>query len=497
MVMGPPRQYGALMTVVRTSEVFTPAELPRTTSVDRTGLLTGITQLMGRKAYISLTGATKLGKTTFLRRYLRDLPEGSWSAYIPGQNLREGSSDLWVRLAQELGIPTSKETGLASNDKKTWGFIGRLALTLLPGSKATAGAQQGGESGVTESTVDKFTLNPEQAVAEALAIIRDDGRRVVIAIDDFHFVLDADKRQSIIIALRPLADLGVKIILSTILGGEIDPAFEGTNTGGRRKSLLVERWEIEDLEAIAIKGFEVLRLSANASLIRDLAEQSFGSPQIMQQLCLDLCELTNNIYERDTDADIFPLKEPTDRETFFRSLDDEEAIGWLKRLAAGPNPRKKRTRRVYPKTPPVHLDGYQLILQTLHELGSPSQVPLAELKQHVGSTLGLEPKELNKIALEQKARNLGEIAARDTSDAVLRSTVNETPASEEVSGAEDEDEAGEDDFAYAELIAKEAIPQPVFEVRGVDREATVSLLDPLFQYMIKWHADVIITAGRS
>ncbi len=92
------------MAVIQTAEVFTPAELPRITDVDRADLTTGITHLLSRKGYISLTGATKLGKTTFVRGYLASLPEGSWSTYIPGQSLKNGATDLWLRLAQELEI---------------------------------------------------------------------------------------------------------------------------------------------------------------------------------------------------------------------------------------------------------------------------------------------------------------------------------------------------------------------------------------------------------
>lgn len=480
------------MALIQTADVFTPAELPRITDVNRTELTTGITRLLSRKGYISLTGATKLGKTTFVRGFLASLPEGSWSTYIPGQSLKNGAEDLWIRLAQALEIPTSKESGLASSDKMTWGFLGRLKIGLFGVADATTGANVGGEHATTTTVGDKFTVVPEQAVTEALGLIRENSRKVVIAIDDFHFILDADKRQAIIVALRPLVDLGCKAILSTILGGDLDPAFNNTNTGGRRKSLVVDPWEVEELEAIATKGFRALNLWASPGLITDLAEQSFGSPQIMQQLCLDLCEIENKFIERDDQAQAEEVHAPADREAFYRSLDDDEAMGWLRKLAAGPNPRKKRRRRMYPTTPPVELDGYQLILHTIHAMGSPTQLPLVELKRHVGEALRLDPKELNKIALEQKARNLGEIAARDTTEA-LQAQVDQLPLFE----SDDEDEGSEEDFAYAELIGRQAIPQPVFEVKGADREATISILDPLFSYMLKWHPDAIIAGGRT
>ncbi|SMQ66979.1 hypothetical protein SAMN06295909_1386 [Plantibacter sp. VKM Ac-1784] len=478
------------MAIIQTSDVFTPAELPKVTDVDRSKLTHEIAQLMKRKSYISLTGGSKLGKTTFLKSYLAAQPATDWSAYLAGQSLANGAADLWLKLAQALEIPTSKETGLANGDKTTWGVFARLSLKWVTGG-AAGGVKADREENETRTTGEKFTIDPEHAVTEALKVIRANDRRVIIAIDDFHFVQDHSKRHDIVVALRPLTDAGCKaFFLSTVLGGDQDPAFNNTNTGGRRKSVEVLAWELDELKEIATKGFKELNLWADDALITDLASESFGSPQIMQQLCLDLCENENGIYEREAEDQQLQVNAPADRDAFFRSLDDDEAIDWLKIFSAAYVPRRERGRYDYPSSPPVKLDGYQLILYAIHEMGSPTQVAVADVKRHVGDKLKFDTKRLNKIALEQKSINLGEIAARD-----MTAALTDLPA-EEGDAFDEADEGAEEDFAYAELVARAAIPQPVLEVKGKKADAVISILDPLFSYMLKWHPDVIVDSGR-
>lgn len=109
------------MAILHTSDIFTPAKLPTVTDVDRTSVSRELSTWVRRGGYfVSLLGNTKLGKTTLVKGFLASQPEGSWTTYIPGQRLGEGSADLWTKLAKDLGIPTSRDTGMANSDKATW-----------------------------------------------------------------------------------------------------------------------------------------------------------------------------------------------------------------------------------------------------------------------------------------------------------------------------------------------------------------------------------------
>jgi hypothetical protein len=473
-----------------TSDVFTPAKLPTITDVDRTSVSEQLAMWVRRGGFfVSLLGNTKLGKTTLVKSFLASLPEGSWSAYLPGQRLGSGADELWMNLARALGIPTSKETGLANSNKSTWSFQARLSVAFPAVARITTGAGTSGEDQNSESSTAKFDIDPATAVTEALHLLTQAHRQVVIAVDDFHFVADPAARRDLVIALRTLTDEGCSVILSTVTSAEFDPSFVNSNMGGRRKIVRVPRWDEKELERIAILGLEALRLSAYPADIAKLARESFGSPQIMQQLCLDLVENENGILERASEADLDQIDFPVDEHKFFQSLEDDDAFGWLKRLSAGPNPRKKRKKQIHPGPPPHELDGYQIIMRSLHELDSPPSLSITDLRTHVGSTLGISGQDLANLALELKARNLGLLASKDTTDALdkYRNIPDEDPAVNE--------EAAEKE-AFAELASKQAIPQPVFEVLGEDAHASIRILDPLLSYVIKWHPEIIITAGR-
>lgn len=468
--------------------MFTPAKLPTVTDVDRSQTSAALRKWVRRGGYfVSVLGTTKLGKPTLVKGLLRDLQPAAWTTYLPGQSLQGGETDLWSHLVKALGIPTSTETGRASSKKSTWGVFSKLALSWLPGNSAEAGGNAGGESGSESSSSELYDLDPQAAVSEALLALRRGGMDVVIAIDDFHFVTSPETRRNLLLALRPLTDEGCSVVLSTIPGRESDEGFGNTNLGGRRKSVKVPRWDEDELKQIAGKGFPALSVVAEPGDIDRLAAESFGSPQIMQQLCLDLCEEVNGVTEGESGQMLAELKAPADWDEFFKQLEDDDASGWVSKLAAGPNPRKKRNRRLHPGPPPRELDGYQLILQALHSLGAPEEVGVDRIKALLGDQLHLSGAEVNGLRLETKIRNMGEIAARETTRA-LEDAMSVTARYEVNPDPETDDDDGE----LSSVITEQAIPQPVFEhVDGV-----VRILDPLVSYMLKWHPEILVKSGR-
>ena len=136
------------------------------------------------------------------------------------------------------------------------------------------------------------------------------------------------------------------------------------------------------------------------------------------------------------------------------------------------------------------MDGFQLILQTLHDFGSPHELQIADLKRHVGDKLDIDPKELSRLALEKKARNLALLGSKDTTAALK-------PAGAMELEEPDEDESAAEESVFAELLASEAIPQPVFDLKGTGIHSSIRILDPLLSYMIKWHPEVIVESGRT
>lgn len=471
--------------MVKTSEVFTPTKPPTFTSVKRDALWDQVDALTEQGgAFISVMGTTKLGKSTLVKSVMKN---ADFNVYIPGQNLASGSGALWTRLASELGIPTSTTSGRVVGDKSKWGFMAKFGITF-PGVASSAGAEAGGEHHVDQSSGSTYEMDTPSAVAEAMRLLAADAREKsgyppIIVIDDFHFVIEVDKRRELILALRPLAESDVTVILATLPGREDDPGFDDTNVGGRHYPVTVPRWDVDELREIATTGFKTLNVTAAPDVVDSLIEQSNGSPQIMQQLCLNLCRTINKV--KDDQSGIGMMDAPDDWTAFFRLIKDPHSTKWLRTLGLGLTQRKPR--KVKGELPDGRLfDGYQLILWALHQMGAPSEVSFVDLRAKINELPSVAKIGVGRLALEQKAKNMNLLASREMMGAL------DKHAAETNTDAEADDEASveaslftEDDLRLATLI-----PQPVFEVTGVKAsDMKVIILDPLLAYTLSWHPE--------
>lgn len=466
--------------MVRTSEVFTPAKLPTITSVDRTAVTEALGRVLPRGGnFVSVLGTTKLGKTTLVRKSLDAV---DLSIYVPGQTLQAGPADLWQKCASELGIPTSVEASISSTDVSTWGLLGQVTAKI-PGLAAKVGSTIGGQHGKTSSSGTKIQIDPERAVTASLTTVEASGVHVVVAIDDFHFISDQKTRKDILLALRPLADQGCTVVLISTPPSADDPAFSGTNLGGRRKTVKVPRWSETDLARIATVGFAALNVTANPLIVERLARESFGSPQIMQELCLNLCEDVNGVREEQVLR--IALQEPSSWEDFFRLLYDDDAAAWLRTLGFGMTARRPRKKKRLPGQD-IEIDGYQAILLALRDLNEPS-VAFSKVKQKVGTMLELDTKALNKMNLELKAQNMDILASRDMKNALEAARGD---ALDLVAGEAEEDEP---EFTAEAIRLAQEIPQPVFAATGERKLFKIEILDPLLSYTLRWHSEVFLS----
>lgn len=469
--------------VVKTAEVFTPSKTPTHTSVTRKSVLGQIEVLAEQGgAFISVMGTTKLGKSTLVKSVMRS---AAFHAYIPGQNLGAGAAGLWSRLASDLGIPASTTSGTVVGDKSKWGFFGRFGISV-PGFSSGGGARIDGEHHVDKSNASTYEMDTPSAVAEAMALLCQDARSKgeqppILVIDDFHFVTDPSVRRDLVLALRPMTDADVTVILATLPGREDDAGFENTNVGGRHYPVILPLWNEKELREIATTGFRALNLTAQSEVVDRLIGQSYGSPQIMQQLCLNLCRVTNGI--KDDTSGVGMLDEPDDWSDFFRMVKDPQSASWLRKLGVGLTARRPRTSKA--ELPDGRsLDGYQLILWALHEMGSPSEASFAAVRSKIESLPAVKKLGINAFKLEQKAQSMNVVASREMTQALAA-----LPAESAVSDEDDESLFTDDEVRVAKLI-----PQPVFEVVG-DKAVDMQLriLDPLLAYTLNWHPEVFAT----
>lgn len=468
--------------MVKTSEVFTPTKKPTITSVTRAALwdqVEGLAEQGG--AFISVMGTTKLGKSTLAKSVMQN---AEFHAYIPGQNLTEGASALWARLASDLGIPAATTTGKVIGNKAKWSFMARFGIKA-PGISTETGLEIGGEHHSDKTSGSSFEMDTPSAVTEAMGILAEHARSLggyppIIVIDDFHFVVDVAKRRELILALRPVSELDVTVILATLPGREDDPGFHNTNVGGRHYPVTVPVWDDDELREIASTGFDALNVSTSADIVDGLIEQSHGSPQIMQQLCFNLCRLVNGV--KDDAHPVTNLRAPSDWSEFYRSVKDPQSASWLEKLGLGLTER--RPRKVKAELPDgSSFDGYQLILWALHQMGAPSEVTFLDLRNKIGELPSVSAIGVARFALEQKAKNMNVVASREMTQALTRHA-------EHSEASEDDGALDAEVFTDEEVSLAALIPQPVLEVVGTSAaNMKIRILDPLLAYTLNWHPE--------
>lgn len=108
-------------------------------------------------------------------------------------------------------------------------------------------------------------------------------------IDDFHTIPSTMKRY-VAAQLKAAAEKNVKIVLAEVPHMADDPIANLPDLSGRIERIEFSYWSAEDLVSIAMKGFEKLNVIINESALLAIADESAGSPQLMQRLCLDLCK---------------------------------------------------------------------------------------------------------------------------------------------------------------------------------------------------------------
>lgn len=467
--------------------MFTPnTSSPKLSKVYRATLESTLSDEVSKGgAFIFVQGVTKLGKTTLVRDAVSVPDEDGDTGvdlcfWFESQNLRGGADVLWKALAAQLRYPI--EEALASKETNTSRWSWLASLGFIRGGVAN-------DHAFTYEKSEVQAVDLPHAIPEALNVLRDAGQSIAIALDDFHFIEDEAIRTEILQALKPVADKKVTVIVVTLPYRDNFYVVTTSNIGGRSVVLDVPIWDPKELAEIADTGFRKLTVFANEEDIYRLADNSFGSPQIMQGLCLQLCWINAVRKEQET---ITKLTVPRREEELFKRLDDENAKNWLERIGRGAKTRGKK-RKFYDITvqgSPMKLDGYTLVLHALKNLGPQPRTTLASLKAEIAVLRGEELPVINKMNLGQVLEAMSLLALKDM-QAKLKE-VDESNASDDAlsEGVLKEEDIFEDSDA-------KSVPQPVFEWKKNEATGPINILDPLLLYTIRWHWLDVLTALKA
>ena len=301
-------------------EVFTPNDFPRYTYVKRVvdppleGQLK--TALETPKEVISISGPSKSGKTVLIEQIVG--PDNLIT--VSGSEI-DSVSSLWDRVLDWIGAPLSETASdsTASMSGSSSQVSGSGGIPQVAQVQISVGAQ--GSS--TETTVVGSTRG-RTGLAQ---VQREIGNSTFcVLVDDFHYIR-SDLQIEIGRQIKTASERGIRMITASVPHRSDDVVRSNSELRGRTLNIDTDFWTDIELERIARSGFEALNIKVNDDIITSLAKDACRSPQLMQRICLNLC---NNIRARQTydslryithsDVDIPNILSTTSASSDFKTL---------------------------------------------------------------------------------------------------------------------------------------------------------------------------------
>ena len=341
------------MSILATA-VFVPGSFPKHTYVERAqgleGLLRDAVNTPGM--VVSLVGPSKSGKTVLVEKVVgRDL-----LIPVSGAGVRH-PDDVWNRVLDWMDVPdsTSRKTMSGTTIGAEAGASGGLSMPWVAKGEVSGAvsAELTGEHG-TEAARGHQGL--QQVVRE---IANSD---FVVLLDDFHY-MPREVQDEVAKSLKEGVRLNVKVVTAAVSHRGDDVVRANPELRGRVRAIDLRYWSREELRAIAVAGFNVLNAECSPVAIDVFVDESAGSPQLMQQMCLQAC-FAAGVRERTLPGKTITLDwhglqqvlEHTSATTDFRSLVDV--------LDAGPRTRGIE-RKTYTFMDDTKGDVYRTVLKAV------------------------------------------------------------------------------------------------------------------------------------
>lgn len=314
----------------RANQVFTPNDVPTYTYVDRSAHRFEETvreALEIPKLIVSLSGPSKSGKTVLVKKIV----EQDHLIPVSGASIRS-ADDLWRKVLAWMEAP-SERTETVQRSVGGGGSLsggGEIGLPLVAKGKTEINidisAQR--ETGVSK----KIAVDMLQQVVEEIA---DSG--FVVFVDDFHYI-PRDVQQEIGRQIKEASEAGVRICTASVPHRADDVVRSNTELRGRVRAVDITYWSDAELVQIAQAGFDTLNMDIAPSVVTKMSAEAFGSPQLMQTICLNLCLETRNLEtlpeQRRVDVNDFTLAQVFERTSTFMDF-----VSLVEALHAGPKQR--------------------------------------------------------------------------------------------------------------------------------------------------------------
>ena len=255
---------------MKREDVFTPNSPPTHTYVARNERELELQLEMALKVkntLISISGPSKTGKTALVSRVLKS---DNIIKIAGSEIVSEGA--LWRRALAWMEVP-GQETRLTQIEAGA-------KVPILPAIADISGKY-------VQSTSSTYS---DDGLARVCHEIADSD--FLIFIDDFHYI-NRDVQKAVAKDIKTGLEHGLKICVASVPHRADDAVRSNHELAGRISNIDTDYWTNSELVQIGTLGFKALNVGVDNEVLGQMASQCFGSPQLMQTMCLNVCVVKN------------------------------------------------------------------------------------------------------------------------------------------------------------------------------------------------------------
>ena len=381
-------------------QIFVSGGYPEKTYIQREKIRAALDNSIDTNRIIVVTGYTKSGKTVFIQNYLK----GKKSLWVPAGEIND-ESEFWQTMASLCGVDCISEESQEYTETSRMGAEVK-GQTLFPFATTTIG----GTISNGHEVKKKMSSTLDASVKNRVLSFLHSNLNTVVVIDDFHY-FNVDIKKNIIRSFKAIIQKGLNLVLIAIPNRGQEVVSIEKEMSGRKHNIEVVAWSIEDLSKIAHQGFECVGKDIDAESVRRMANESLGSPHLMQDFCLQLS--LRMIDNKEFDATMLCPQEEDLRAVF---TDVAEKIGkpLFSQLAKGPkrsNSRKQRILRDGVST----ADIYSVVARALASLKPGMEtIKYSTLMVQIKGILSEDAKPPQMFEVERVLMKMSEIAVADS-----------------------------------------------------------------------------------
>jgi hypothetical protein len=345
---------GVYMEKYRVSKVFVPGGLPEFTYNPRNKhrLEERLKEAKDNLCkLVMVSGLTKSGKTVLTKNIF---PKENVVWFEGGFFTDE--NEFWSYVIERLdGFTSIEKSSTKGRTTSLKGSLkGQLGLPFLD-VKPSVDTELAHEK-ISKSSRSRNVTNK----TVALTALRQ--KLTPIIIDDFHYI-KREKQGLLVRALKSLIFDGLPVVFIAIPHRRLDIIKVEREMTGRLEQISIPPWDIEELISIPQKGFPLLNVSISENIAYNLANESLGSPHLMQEFCKELC---HEYQIEETLAEPLAINDETILPKIYKNIAQNTGRVMFEKLARGPRQRTDRIQRIL-KSGKV-TDIYGVVLYALAEM---------------------------------------------------------------------------------------------------------------------------------